>query len=132
MSDATQTPQMKAYIRNTVVLMSLYAAVHIAAIFGVYERLNIIGNWTVALLSGALIGAQIWTVLKLVESSDEYVRAFLVRRLGIAAAVSIALFSTWGFGETYANAPHLPGFMVFPLFWVCFSLSFPLLDWLRK
>jgi putative oxidoreductase len=129
MSKEPQTPQMKTYIWQTAFCMVPYVVINVGAMMGIFDQFNAVGNWIVALICGALVGAQIWSVLTLVETSDEYVRAFLVRRLGFAAAVSLALFSTWGFGEVYADAPHIPGFMVFPLFWICFSLSFPILSY---
>jgi hypothetical protein len=37
----------------------------------------------------------------------------------------MALATFWGFGESYADAPHVPAWMIYPLFWACFGLAAP-------
>ena len=37
----------------------------------------------------------------------------------------MALFSAWGFGESYARAPHAPGWLIYPLFWGVFGVVSP-------
>jgi hypothetical protein len=37
----------------------------------------------------------------------------------------MALFSGWGFAESYAAASHAPGWLIYPLFWGVFGLVGP-------
>ena len=37
----------------------------------------------------------------------------------------MAIFTAWGFVEEYARAPHVPGYVVYMLFWACYGLVAP-------
>ena len=37
----------------------------------------------------------------------------------------MAAATFWGFGETFAGAPHLPAWLIYPLFWAAFGLVSP-------
>jgi putative oxidoreductase len=132
MIDNKMTPQFRTYLIQMAYIMGTYVTINIAAIFGLFDNFNTIGNWLVAGACGGLIAAQIWTLLILIERSDEYVRSFLVRQFIVSSGLSMALFSIWGFGETYGDAPHAPGWVIYVLFWACYGVTSPILDWLRK
>jgi len=78
-----------------------------------------------ALLPSAAIAAQLWVTLRLMTRLDEFVRAVMAKRFIVAAAIAFMLATTWGFLETYAEAPHLPGWLVYPAFWGAFGLVSP-------
>ena len=42
-----------------------------------------------------------------------------------ASGVAMALFCAWGFAESYADAPHAPGWLIYPLFWAAFGIISP-------
>jgi putative oxidoreductase len=126
------TPQFRVYLKQMAVIMGAYVAINMAAMVGLFDSFNTIGRWLVAVICGGLIATQIWTLLILIEKSDEYVRSFLVRQFIVASGLSMALFSIWGFGETYGNAPHVPGWFIYVLFWACYGITSPILDRLRK
>jgi putative oxidoreductase len=126
------TPQFRVYLKQMAVIMGAYVAINMAAMVGLFDSFNTIGRWLVAVTCGGLIATQIWTLLILIEKSDEYVRSFLVRQFIVASGLSMALFSIWGFGETYGHAPHAPGWFIYVLFWACYGITSPILDRLRK
>lgn len=66
-----------------------------------------------------------WATLALMNESDEFVRALTARRFIVAAGLAMALFSAWGFMESYGDAPHAPGWLIYPLFWGLFGLVSP-------
>jgi hypothetical protein len=66
-----------------------------------------------------------WATLALIAESDEYVRALTAKRFIVAAGLAMALFSAWGFAESYAGAPHAPGWLVFALFWLAYGVVSP-------
>jgi hypothetical protein len=37
--------------------------------------------------------------------------------------MAVAVF--WGFGESFAGAPHLPAWLVYPLFWAAYGVVSP-------
>jgi putative oxidoreductase len=126
------TPQFRVYLKQMAVIMGAYVAINVGAMFGLFDSFNTIGRWLVAVICGGLIATQIWTLLILIEKSDEYVRAVVVRQYIVASGLSMALFSIWGFGEVYAGAPHAPGWVIYVLFWACYAGTEPIVDWLRK
>ena len=73
----------------------------------------------------APVAGQIWATLALMHDADEFVRALTAKRFILAAGGAMALFSAWGFVEEYARAPHVAGYMVYPLFWFCYAVITP-------
>ena len=107
--------------------MSVYVALNIAAMAGVFDRLRgEPGAWILALAVSVPIAGQLWATFALMAESDEFMRALTAKRFILAAGISMVVFSTWGFAESYANAPHVPGWMIYPLFWLSFGIISPL------
>ncbi len=117
---------VRSYVFRTVAFMSAYVLVHAAAIAGLFD--SILGQpagWAVAALAALLVAGQIWATLQLMAHSDEYVRVIVAKSFILAAGATMALWTAWGFGETYAAAPHLPGWLVYPIFWGIYALVSP-------
>lgn len=120
------TPADRRYIRRTAAFMAGYAAINIAAITGAFDDIGQTAAWVLALAVAAPVAGQIWAVLVWMRDSDEFVRALAAKRFVIASGAAMALFSAWGFLETYAGAAHAPGWLIYPLFWAAFGLVTPL------
>jgi hypothetical protein len=120
-----QTPQAKTYIVRTMVFMGIYVLINAAAIAGVMDGLPTPARWVLTALVSLPIAGQIWATLVMIRDSDEFIGAFLARQFILASGVAMALFSAWGFAESYAGAAHVPGWMIYPLFWACFALVSP-------
>lgn len=118
-------PAQRRYLIRTAAFMSGYVALNLAAIFGAFDDLQRPGAWLFALAVAAPVAGQIWATLALMGESDEYVRALTARRFVLASGLAMALFSAWGFAESYAEAPHAPGWLIFPLFWLAYGLVSP-------
>ena len=116
----------RKYIIRTMASTIPYVAVNVAAIFGIFDE--IIGKpaaWALAAVVAAPILGWIWSILILMRDSDEFMRAVLAKRFIVSAGIAMAVASFWGFGESYASAPHIPNWTIFPLFWACFGLVTP-------
>lgn len=116
----------RRFVVRTMIFMGGYAAINVAAIFGAFD--GIIGRpvaWILALAVAAPVAGQIWATLMLMRDSDEYVRGLTGKQFILAAGVAMALATAWGFGESYAGAPHIPPWMVYPLFWAVFGMVAP-------
>jgi hypothetical protein len=103
-----------------------YAIVCLTAITGLFD--GIIGKptgWILAVVVSLPIMGQIWSTLDLMRESDEFVRAVTARQFIIASGLAMAGATLWGFGETFAGAPHIPAWMVYPLFWGAFGCVAP-------
>ncbi|MBU1324726.1 MAG: hypothetical protein KJ676_05745 [Alphaproteobacteria bacterium] len=116
----------RRYVIRTAAFMSGYVAVNVAAIFGAFDDLaSPVAAWALAATVSAPVVGQIWATLSLMRESDEFVRALIAKLFILAAGLSMAIATFWGFGESYADAPHLPAWFVYPLFWACFGLVAP-------
>ena len=119
------TAAHRRYNIRTAAFMTGYVAINVAAIFGAFDDVQRPGAWLLALAVAIPVAGQLWATLELIRDSDEYVRAITAKRFILAAGVAMALFSAWGFGESYAGAPHVPGWMIYPLFWASFGVISP-------
>lgn len=80
-------------------------------------------RYAVAVLPAAPIAGFLWTVLRFMNRSDEFVRAVLGKTYVIAIHLTLFLCVAWGFLEVYAGVRHLALFWVFPVFWVAVALT---------
>ena len=108
----------RTYTLHTLGWMGFYAAIHLLAIAGVFDViLGTPAAWLLALAAAVPIAGQLRAYVRWMNQSDEYQRALAARCFIVSAGAAMALCSAWGFGEAYAAAPHLPVWLVVPLFW---------------
>lgn len=116
----------RKYVFRTMAFMSGYVAVNVAAIFGAFDDIaSTPAAWALALTVSAPVVGQIWATLSLMRDSDEFVRAVTAKQFIVASGLAMAIASVWGFGESYADAPHVDAWMIYPLFWACFGVVAP-------
>ncbi|HYD86916.1 MAG TPA: hypothetical protein VEA80_05540 [Vitreimonas sp.] len=119
------TPPLRRYVAVTLLSFGGYAILNAAAMLGALDSLSPAARFGFAGLVALPIAVQIWATLAAMRDSDEYLRAIMARRFIIAAGVAFAVFSTWGLAESYAGAPHAPGWLVYPLFWAVYGVVTP-------
>lgn len=125
-------PAHRRYVIRTWGFMAPYIAINIAAIAGLFEAVKGgPGAWVLAAAVAIPIAGQIWATLALMNESDEFVRALTAKQFIVAAGAAMALFSAWGFAESYADAPHAPGWIVYVLFWGVFGVAAPFIKTTR-
>lgn len=120
------TAAHRRYVLRTMAFMGAYALVCVAAMGGVFDE--VVGEpagWVLAAAVSAPVIGQIWATLTLMRDSDEFVRAVTAKQFILSAGLAMAGATLWGFGETFAGAPHLPAWLVYPLFWGVFGLVAP-------
>jgi hypothetical protein len=115
----------RRYAFRTAGFVAGYVGINLAAIFGAFDDLQAPGTWAFAAAVAAPVAGQIWATLALMADSDEYVRALTAKRFILASGLAMALFSAWGFAESYADARHVPGWMIYPLFWAAYGVVSP-------
>lgn len=118
----------KQYLIRTALFMGGYIVVNLAAIFGAFDDMRPPGTWGFALTAAAPVIGQIWALLAYMRDSDEFIRSLLAKRFIVASGIAMALFSAWGFMESYAHAPHAPGWLIFPLFCAMFGAVTPFIQ----
>lgn len=122
------TPAGRRYVVRTLAFMSGYTAVNVAAILGAFDDLTSpVAAWLLAATVSAPVVGQIWATLSLMRESDEFVRALIAKQFIVAAGLTMAVATFWGFGESFADAAHVPAWFVYPLFWACFGVIAPFL-----
>ena len=121
----SKDPASRRYAIRTLAFMVGYAALSLAAIFGAFDDLRPPGAWLFGLVAAAPLAGQIWATLAFIHDSDEFVRALTAKRFIIASGLAMSLFSAWGFLESYAEAPHAEGWLIYPLFWAAYALVTP-------
>ncbi len=120
------TAAQRKYVIRTLAFMGGYAAIMVAVIFGAFDDVQgTPAAWALALTVTAPIVGQIWTTLAAMRDSDEFVRAVMAKQFILASGISMVLFTAWGFAESFADAPHAEGWLIYPLFWGAFGLTAP-------
>lgn len=122
---AAATPTMRRYIRVTMVAMSSYVVMNAVAMTGVLDHLAQASRLAFSVFVALPVSVQIWATIVCMRDSDEFMRALMAKRFIIAAGAAFAFFSAWGFAEGFADAPHAPGWLVYPLFWALYALVTP-------
>lgn len=121
----TNTAQRR-YVIRTLAFMGGYVAIMVAVIFGALDDIQgTPAAWGLALTVTAPIAGQIWATLAVMRDSDEFVRAVMAKQFILAAGISMALFTAWGFAESFADAPHAEGWLIYPLFWASLGVVAP-------
>ncbi len=115
----------RRYVIRTIAFMTPYVLMNVAGMSGAFDGRTTPGSWLLGLAVAAPVAGQIWATLALMHDADEYVRALTAKRFILAAGSAIAVFTAWGFCEEYAQAPHVPGYMIYPLFWLCYGMISP-------
>lgn len=81
--------------------------------------------WGLAAVVSAPVIGQIWAVLSLMRESDEFVRSVTAKQFIVASGLAMAVATFWGFGESFAGAPHMQTWLIVPLFWGMYGLTAP-------
>jgi hypothetical protein len=121
------TPAGRRYVIRTLAFMIPYMLICFSMMVSdAFD--DIIGKpagWGLAAVVSAPVVGQLWATLSLMRESDEFVRAVVAKQFIIAAGLAMALATFWGFAETFATAPHLPGWLVYAAFWAIFGCISP-------
>jgi len=126
MTSASFTPAARRYVFRTIAFMTGYVAVMVFAMTGAWDDAETQpAGWALAAAASAPIVGQIWATLSLMAESDEFVRELTARRFIAATGATMALATFWGFGESFADAPHISAWMIYPVFWACFGVVSP-------
>lgn len=124
-ASAKGTRAYKKYLIRTFLFMGGYVAINSAAITGAFDDIGHTAGLVLGLLVAAPVAGQIWATLALMNDSDEFVRALLAKRFIVASGLAMTVATAWGFMESYGDAPHIPAWIIYPLFWALFGLVSP-------
>lgn len=116
-------PASREYQWSTVGWFALYGVILLSVAFA-HDAGLLRGSlvYPAAIAPALPIAGFLWTVLRFMNRSDEYVRSVLAKTYVIAIHVTLFLCVAWGFLETYADAPHPPLYWTFMIFWVAVAV----------
>ena len=123
----TGTPAHRRYIIRTMAFSVPYVAICVAMMTtdAFDDLMGKPAAWVLAAaVSGPVIG-QIWATLALMRESDEFVRGVTAKQFIIAAGLALAFATFWGFGESFAGAPHMQTWLIVPIFWGLYGVVSP-------
>lgn len=116
----------RRYAIRTLAFMAVYVLLNMGAILGLFDAwIGTSAGWVLAVAVVLPLAGQIWALLRLVAESDEYMRVIWAKRVIVSAGVAMVICSAWGFGQAYASAPPLQGWLIFPLFWAVSAVVWP-------
>ena len=84
------------------------------------------GLIALAAVPAVAVALQFRAAYRLISAQDEFVRALTVKRMVVAAGASITLATAWSVMEL-AGLPHLPAWLIYPLFWGLFGVVTPMI-----
>lgn len=121
------TPAGRRYVLRTFAFMIPYVLICVAMMTtdAFDELMGKPAGWALAAVVAAPVVGQIWATLALMRESDEFVRMVTAKQFIIASGLAMAAATFWGFGESFAGAPHLPSWLIYPLFWAAFGVVSP-------
>lgn len=123
----TRTPAHRRYLLRTMAFTAPYVAICVAmmttdAFDGLMGKP---AAWVLAAAVSAPVIGQIWATLALMRESDEFVRGVTAKQFIVASGLTLAAAAFWGFGESFAGAPHLQTWLIVPVFWAMFGVVSP-------
>jgi hypothetical protein len=80
----------------------------------------------IALVPPLIVAGQFYGAYRRVAAEDEFVRALFAKRMLASAAITIIAETAWS-GAELAGAPHVPGWLLYPMIWGVFGLLTPMI-----
>jgi hypothetical protein len=112
-----------AYNRRLLPFAAGYVVVMLGAIV-LHGRYHVAGPalYVLAVLPALPLVGIVWALGRfLVEESDEYQRALMIRKMLVATGFMLVVATIWGFLEEFGLVAHLPAYWTF-IVW-CFGLG---------
>lgn len=121
------TPAHRRYVIRIMAFTIPYVAICVAMMTtdAFDEVMGKPAAWGLAAAVSAPVIGQIWAVLSLMRESDEFVRGVTAKQFIVASGLAMAVATFWGFGESFAGAPHIETWLIVPLFWGMYGVSAP-------
>ena len=130
MSTST-TAAGRRYIARFIPAMLAYVVVLSGALWAI-SNLHPTGPllWLLAIAPAFPVMALIAIMgLYLIEETDEFIRSVLVQSMLWGVGITLSACTAWGFLENVELVPHLPLYLVFPIFCGAMGLAQPLVRW---
>lgn len=109
----------------TITAITLWLA-FLAAIFGVtwgkHNGWPDPALWALALVPAVTVIIQTFMAYSLISKQDEFVRALVAKRMLAATGATITAVVAYAPFQQLLNAPEVPAWVIYPLFWGLFGM----------
>ena len=125
--NTSTTAAGRRYIARFIPAMFAYVVVLSGALWAI-STLEPTGPllWVLAIAPALPVIAVIAIMgLYLIEETDEFIRSVLVQSMLWGVGITLSACTAWGFLENADVVPHIPLYLVFPLFCGSFGLAQP-------
>lgn len=129
MNNCTNNPAARRYFRRFGITMLLYAVLLCVSVvaFTRFHPEGALAYLLAVLPAIPVMGIMAVFGLYLKEEKDELQRAIGVQALLWGTGGTLTVTTVWGFLENFVHVPRLELMWVYPIFWVFFGLSLPMI-----
>jgi hypothetical protein len=123
----SRSPAQLRFVRTCWMSGGLVAvlAVAAAAAFRLWHLKGLLAYPVAVLPALPILWVLIETGRYLAVEKDEFQRNLLVQCLLGGIGGTLAVTTVWGYMEDFARAPRLDLVWVYPIFWLCVALAYP-------
>lgn len=125
------SPAMKRYQRRFWPAMIAYAVL-LFTVVRIFETHPPAGALKYALAVAPaipVVGVIVLLGLYLVEETDEFRRVKVIQAMLCGLGLVLTVTTVWGFLENLAGAPHMPLYLVFPIYCLGMGVAQPIIGW---
>jgi hypothetical protein len=120
-------PESRLYRAGAALLWVLFLASLFALNWGRAAGWPTAGLWLMAAVAPLTVGVQFYCAYRLIMAQDEFLRGLTARRMIAASGLAITVTTAWSLGEVL-GLPHLPAWLLYPLFWGAFGVVTPFIQ----
>lgn len=121
--------QVRFYLLTTSVAMSVYTLTLL--VWATEQWLPTWPRTVLPVMAAATVPAiavHLWSLVRAVLSNDEFLRSVALKRLLVAAVITVGILTAWGMLQLGGWAPAFPLPLVYILFFVVHVLAIPFIN----
>jgi hypothetical protein len=115
-------PNSPIYVVKTIALWLVFLATIFAVTWGKYNGWPEPVLWAMALVPAVTVLIQTFMAYGLISKQDEFVRALTAKRMLAATGATITAVVAYAPFQQLLNAPEIPAWLIYPLFWGLFGI----------
>ena len=120
------SPWSARYIVSAVANWLFFLLAVFALTWGSGGRLPFAALVAIVAVIGASVAWQFIAAYRLIARQDEFIRGITAKQMVAAAGITITLAVLWGLAEQFLDAPYVPMWVLYPLFWGLYGVVSPL------
>lgn len=115
-------PNSPAYVLTSLTLWVVFLGAIFGVTWGKHNGWPDPALWALALVPAVTVILQTFMAYGLIAKQDEFVRALVAKRMLAAIGVTITLVVAYAPFQQLLDAPVVPVWIIYPLFWGLFGI----------